>query len=75
MRYYWPDNEVDDSVAELIKNLSAAPLPLPLISQYLPLQYQRVREGVLNATPHDLIIDHIQDVLRQYHAACRGIAA
>lgn len=75
MRYYWPDNEVDDSVAELIKNLSAAPLPLPLISQYLPLQYQHVREGVLNPTPHDLIIDHIQGVLRQYHAACRGIAA
>lgn len=73
MRYYWPDKEVDDALERLIKNLSDIPLPLPLISQYLPLQYYRVREGTLDATPHELIIDHIQDVLRQYHAACHGV--
>jgi D-tagatose-1,6-bisphosphate aldolase subunit GatZ/KbaZ len=58
----------------LLKNLAAIPLPLPLISQYLPLQYNRLREGAIVATPHALVIDHIQDILRQYHAACRGIA-
>ncbi|MBV8042315.1 class II D-tagatose-bisphosphate aldolase, non-catalytic subunit, partial [Pluralibacter sp.] len=41
-------------------------------SQYLPLQYTRVREGDIAATPHALIIDHIQDVIRQYHTACQG---
>lgn len=72
VRYYWPDRDIDDAYDVLVKNLAHEPLPLPLISQYLPLQYSRVREAQLAARPHELIIDHIQDVLRQYHAACHA---
>lgn len=72
MRYYWPDAQVDSAYERLVRNLADTPIPLPLISQYLPLQYAKVREGSLSAAPHALIIDHIQDVLRQYHAACQG---
>lgn len=71
IRYYWPDQQIDDAFARLVRNLADEPIPLPLISQYLPLQYVKVREGVLKAAPRDLIIDHIQDILRQYHAACQ----
>ena len=74
VRYYWPDKEVDDAMEHLIKNLSDVALPLPLISQYLPLQYGHLRAGTIEAAPHALVIDHIQDVLRQYHAACHGVA-
>jgi tagatose-bisphosphate aldolase noncatalytic subunit len=70
VRYYWPDAHIDEAFARLVRNLADTPIPLPLISQYLPLQYPAVREGTLAATPQALIIDHIQDVLRQYHAAC-----
>ncbi|WP_170876284.1 class II D-tagatose-bisphosphate aldolase non-catalytic subunit, partial [Salmonella enterica] len=55
-----------------VRNLADEPIPLPLISQYLPLQYVKVREGNINATPRELIISHIQDILQQYHAACHG---
>jgi len=72
VRYYWPDRDIDGAYDSMVSNLANEPIPLPLISQYLPLQYAKVREGLLAATPHDLIIDHIQDVLRQYHAACLG---
>jgi D-tagatose-1,6-bisphosphate aldolase subunit GatZ/KbaZ len=72
VRYYWPDRDIDGAYDRMVSNLANEPIPLPLISQYLPLQYAKVREGLLAATPHDLIIDHIQDVLRQYHAACLG---
>lgn len=72
VRYYWPDKEIDEALAHLVRNLADEELPLPLISQYLPIQYTRVREGQLTATPQALIIDHIQDVIRQYHAACQG---
>nr|WP_193568575.1 tagatose-bisphosphate aldolase subunit KbaZ [Citrobacter sp. NCU1] len=71
IRYYWPDQHIDDAFARLVRNLADEPIPLPLISQYLPLQYVKVREGVLKAAPRDLIIDHIQDILRQYHTACQ----
>lgn len=70
VRYYWPDSDIYEAYSRLVKNLEGESIPLPLISQYLPLQYVNVREGRLIATPHELIIDHIQDVLRQYHAAC-----
>ncbi|QHB32863.1 tagatose-bisphosphate aldolase subunit KbaZ [Yersinia canariae] len=72
VRYYWPDSDIDEAYSRLVKNLADESIPLPLISQYLPLQYVKVREGRLIATPHELIINHIQDVLHQYHAACLG---
>ncbi|CDG20250.1 D-tagatose-1,6-bisphosphate aldolase subunit kbaZ [Xenorhabdus poinarii G6] len=75
IRYYWPDSDIDNAYCRLVNNLANEVIPLPLISQYLPLQYMRIREGLLAATPHELMIDHIQDVLRQYHAACRGTVA
>ncbi|HBC5670659.1 TPA: tagatose-bisphosphate aldolase subunit KbaZ [Citrobacter koseri] len=75
VRYYWPDQQIDEAFARLVRNLADDPIPLPLISQYLPLQYARVREGDLNATPRELIISHIQDVLQQYHAACQGVTS
>lgn len=71
VRYYWPDKHIDSAFDNLVRNLADDPIPLPLISQYLPLQYAKVREGTLKATPRELIIDHIQDILRQYHDACQ----
>ena len=73
VRYYWPDSQIDDAFERLVRNLADEPIPLPLISQYLPLQYGKVREGALKSTPRELIIDHIQDILQQYHAACEGV--
>ncbi|EKH2094812.1 tagatose-bisphosphate aldolase subunit KbaZ [Salmonella enterica] len=70
VRYYWPDSQIDNAFERLVRNLADEPIPLPLISQYLPLQYVKVRAGDINATPKELIISHIQDILQQYHAAC-----
>ena len=75
VRYYWPDSQIDDAFERLGRNLADEPIPLPLISQYLPLQYVKVREGDLSATPRELIINHIQDILQQYHCACLGAPA
>lgn len=72
VRYYWPDSQIDEAFERLVRNLADEPIPLPLISQYLPLQYVKVREGDLSATPRELIINHIQDILQQYHCACLG---
>lgn len=72
MRYYWPDPEVEAAVERLMANLSRSGIPLPLISQYLPDQYTRVRDGELAATPHELAVDRVRDVLRSYAAATEG---
>ena len=60
-----------DAAIELIANLSAIPIPDTLLSNYLPAQYVRVRNGKLNRNPEALIVDKIRDVLRVYSAACR----
>lgn len=73
VRYYWPDSQIDEAFERLVRNLADDPIPLPLISQYLPLQYGKVREGSLKPTPKALIMSHIQDILAQYHNACVNV--
>ncbi len=70
IRYYWPDPMIDDALNLLISNHRREPPPLAMISQYLPVQYQHIREGILKNDPQAIIIDHIQEVLRDYANAC-----
>ncbi|AVQ87266.1 MAG: tagatose-bisphosphate aldolase subunit KbaZ [Plesiomonas shigelloides] len=69
IRYYWPDDAVNEAQNKLFDNLSGVDIPLPLLSQYLPEQFKRVREGAITANPQELIIDKIQQVLRSYSQA------
>jgi D-tagatose-1,6-bisphosphate aldolase subunit GatZ/KbaZ len=49
--------------------------PLTLLSQYLPAQYEAVREGRLRNRPADLLKEGVARVLRQYMDACTAGAA
>lgn len=71
MRYYWPDPAIRHAEERLYANLEARAIPLPLVSQYLPDQYRRVRAGRLAPNPRDLVLDKVRDALRPYAAACR----
>jgi D-tagatose-1,6-bisphosphate aldolase subunit GatZ/KbaZ len=72
-RYYWPQPGVEQEVNRLLHNLSG-PLPLALLSQYLPLQFEAIREGRLENSATDIIRHRIQSVLRVYAAACGASA-
>ncbi len=69
-RYYWPVAEVQTSLKRLIQNLQTQPLPYTLLSQYLPLQYQRIRNGIIANTPQAIMLDKIASVLSDYAFAC-----
>ena len=58
------------SVARLIDNLSADPIPLALLSQYLPVQYRAVREGALPNDPRALIRAGVGAVIDDYARVC-----
>ena len=69
-RYYWPEPAIERELQKLVANLSAAPPPLTLLSQYLPEQYDAVRAGAIRNQPSGLIQDRIRKVLRIYAHAC-----
>ncbi len=69
IRYYWPYPAVEEAAARLVANLEEKPLPLTLISQYLPCQYQAIRDGRIQNSPGDMIRDKIAAVLTVYDQA------
>lgn len=71
IRYYLPDEEINRAVAKMVENLDAAGIPQPLLSQYLPEQYWRVRRTELENNAVALMIDKVRDALRPYANACR----
>ena len=73
-RYYWNHPEVQAALARLYENLARYPPPLTLLSQFLPGQYARVREGQLGLRPQEWVHDHIASVLLGYARACGKLA-
>ena len=70
IRYYWPDAAIADAQDRLFANLRAAPPPLPLLSQHLPIAYAAVRAGRATLDPADLVMAHVFATLDAYHQAC-----
>ena len=69
-RYYWHEISVQTEIERLIENLTARSVPLTLISQYLPLEYEAIRAEQIENQPGAIIRYHIRLVLRSYATAC-----
>jgi D-tagatose-1,6-bisphosphate aldolase subunit GatZ/KbaZ len=69
-RYYWYEPAVQAEIKLLLSNLRTRSSPLPLVSQYLPQEYDAIRAGLLQPEPEAIIRYHIQLVLRIYATAC-----
>jgi D-tagatose-1,6-bisphosphate aldolase subunit GatZ/KbaZ len=70
IRYYWATPKAKEALEKLITNLNNFPAPLNLISQWLPVQYRRIRSGELENSPMAIIQDRIDDILCDYQFAC-----
>lgn len=71
-RYYLHVAEVNESIKLLLKNLKSVEIPLTLISEFMPVQYRKIRNGLLNPDPKELIMDKIINVLDDYYEALKG---
>jgi D-tagatose-1,6-bisphosphate aldolase subunit GatZ/KbaZ len=69
IRYYWPNTAIKKSLNILLENLSKQEIPMSLLSQYLPLQYEAIREGRIQNSAPDLIDYGIVRVLDIYSFA------
>jgi D-tagatose-1,6-bisphosphate aldolase subunit GatZ/KbaZ len=72
IRYYWTDPAVRTAIETLIGNLEQQVIPETLLSEFLPVQYAKVRAGALKSRPTDLIFDKIGEALTPYSDACSG---
>ena len=69
-RYYWALPLLQQRLRVLMTNLSVGDVPLTLLSQYLPRQYEAVRNGSLARTPQAWIRHRIREVVEMYARAC-----
>ncbi len=71
-RYYLAHPRVRGAQERLMENLRGADLPLSLISQYLPAQYERIREGVLDKKGDAILMDRVGCLIDDYLYATEG---
>lgn len=72
IRYYWTAPEVQTAFQCLMRNLGDQPIPLGLLSQYMPEEYRKVRSGELENRPRDLLLGKVAGVLEMYRLATQG---
>ena len=72
IRYYWTNPRVQVALKTLMKNVSEKPLPLSLLSQFAPRQYEKIRQRKIAWTAESVVIDRIREVLLDYEVACQG---
>lgn len=65
-RYYLPLKAVKESVDLMMKNLGSTEIPLTLISEYLPIQYIKIRKGLLKNDPESLVKDRVVNCIDDY---------
>lgn len=69
-RYYWPAKKVEEATRLLLSNLSEQEIPLSLISQFLPSQFERIQSGEIPNNAKEIIFSKVNDVLAGYLFAC-----
>jgi D-tagatose-1,6-bisphosphate aldolase subunit GatZ/KbaZ len=71
VRYYWVQPEVQRALERLLGNLRLNPIPLPLLSQFAPLEMDALAQQGLELSPDAVISQRIGRRLGDYFAACR----
>ena len=69
-RYYLPVPEVSAAIDKLFENFAGG-VPLNLLSQFMPIQYTKVREGILKNDPRLLVFDRVANNIDEYLFATR----
>jgi len=69
-RFYWEDKNVRKMKKRLFDNLIKYPIPLTVMRQFMPRQYERVAAGELENKPDALVMDAVRHALCRYSRAC-----
>lgn len=64
-RYYYATESVEKAISTMLEHLKDG-CPLNLLSQFMPIQYTKVREGALKNDPKELVLDRIGNTIDEY---------
>ena len=64
-RYYYATEKVEEAVKKLFDNFRGG-VPMNLLSQFMPIQYRKIRLGELNNEPKSLVMDWIDETIDDY---------
>ena len=68
-RYYIGDEKVVSAMEKLFGNLERYEIPMNMLHQYMPLQFEKVREKTLQSRPRELVRDAVWQFLYDYEYA------
>lgn len=68
-RYYIGQPEVVEAMNKLFTNLNTYKIPLNMLHQYMPLTYNKVRDGVLPLDARELAMDGVTNFMLDYEYA------
>lgn len=69
-RYYMGEEKVQNAIDQLLANLEETGIPMSILHQYLPKQYDKIVAGELENTPVELIKDGVVNYMEDYEYAC-----
>lgn len=70
-RYYMGDAKMEAAISKLFANLRNYEVPMNMLHQYMPKQYEAVREGNLKNDPKELAMDGVVQFMNDYEYAAR----
>ncbi len=68
-RYYFALPEIKACIEKLFSNLDSEDIPMSLLRQFMPMQYYKVRDGVLPLKARELAKDGVTEMLEDYNYA------
>lgn len=70
-RYYFAQPQMKSAIQKLFDNFADIKIPVSMLCQYMPLQYRKVRDGILENSPRELVKDFVVQVTEDYNFATK----
>ncbi len=69
-RYYFTDPVVKASIEKLMSNMDAIDIPMNILHQFMPSQYEKVMRNNLKNNAFELLFDAVLEMAADYDYAC-----
>lgn len=72
-RYYFAQPEIEAAIEKLMANMDKVSIPMSMLHQYMPMQYPKVRDGIIPLTSRALLHDSVSVMADDYNYAVKAL--